>query len=318
MTVVVNTADVPPAERHEYWADASSRMFVPMEVTTMPGQPFRGWMRGTSMAAVQFCELITSAHGVSRTPRLANHTDGLYFKLQLVVDGGIVIAQDGRETEISSGDFTIVDCSRPYSLSAQGAMHLLVCMLPHDAIAIGPDRMARITATRVPGDHGVGWLLAPFLDRLSRIAQAGGVTAEVERAAQSAVSLVENLCTTRLQERDGIDASARDALGRRIREFIDENLADPDLTPDRIAAEHYVSRRYLYKLFEADGVSVSRWIRTRRLERCRADLRNPALADLTVTSIAMRRGFTDPAHFSRLFRAAFGTTPSQYRRAGLA
>jgi AraC-like DNA-binding protein len=65
-------------------------------------------------------------------------------------------------------------------------------------------------------------------------------------------------------------------------------------------------------------VSVSRWIRTRRLERCRADLRNPALSDLTVTSIALRRGFTDPAHFSRLFRAAFGTTPSQYRRAGLA
>lgn len=318
MTVFVNTADVPPADRHEYWADASSRMFVPMEVTTMPGQPFRGWMRGTSMAAVQFCELVTSAHGVARTRRLVNDTDGRYFKLQLVVDGGIVIAQDGRETEIGAGDFTIVDCTRPYALTANRAMHLLVCMLPHDAVAIGPERMSRITATSVPGDHGVGWLLAPFLDRLSRIAQAGGVTAEVERAAQSAVSLVENLCMTRLQERDGVDASARDELARRIRGFIDEHLGDPHLTPDRIAAEHYVSRRYLYKLFEADGVSVSRWIRTRRLECCRADLRNPALSDLTVTSIALRRGFTDPAHFSRLFRAAFGTTPSQYRRAGLA
>jgi len=315
MPVVFNTADVPPADRHEYWADASSRMFVPMEVTTMPGQPFRGWMRGTSMAAVQFCELITSAHGVSRTSRLASHTDGLYFKLQLVVDGGILIAQDGRETEISAGDFTIVDCSRPYSLTANGAMHLLVCMLPHDAIAIGPERMARITATRVPGDHGVGWLLAPFLDRLSRIAQAGGVTAEVERAAQSAVSLVENLCTTRLQERDGIDASARDELGRRIREFIDEHLGEPDLTPDRIAAEHYVSRRYLYKLFETDGVSVSRWIRTRRLEHCRRDLRDPILADRSVGAIAARWGFVDAAHFSRVFRSAFGEPPSAYRRA---
>ncbi len=57
---------------------------------------------------------------MSRTKRLTNDSDGRYFKLQLVVDGGIVIAQDGRETEITAGDFTIVDCTRPYSLSAHG------------------------------------------------------------------------------------------------------------------------------------------------------------------------------------------------------
>ncbi len=314
MATRVDTAAVAPADRKGYWAEASARMFVPLEFEPAPRRPFSGWMQGGPLADVQLCELAATPHVVARTPRLADTGDGAYFKLNLVVEGQMIVRQDGRETLIGAGDFTICDCARPYAIETRTPLRLLICMLPQEALSITPERMARITATSVPGGHGVGWLLAPFLDRLARLAQAGAVTSEVERAAQSAVSLVENLCTAQLRERSGLDASARDELARRMREYIDEHLGDPDLTPDRIAAAHHVSRRYLYKLFAADGVSVSRWIRERRLERCRRDLANPVLGDLSVSAIALRHGFTDPAHFSRLFRAAYGVTPSQYRR----
>ncbi|GAA2788117.1 hypothetical protein GCM10010470_23340 [Saccharopolyspora taberi] len=55
------------------------------------------------------------------------------------------------------------------------------------------------------------------------------------------------------------------------------------------------------------------WIRQRRLERCRRDLTNPHLRQRPVHAIAARWGFTDPAHFSRIFRAAYGLSPSDYR-----
>ena len=57
------------------------------------------------------------------------------------------------------------------------------------------------------------------------------------------------------------------------------------------------------------------WIRERRLERCRRDLTDPTLADWSVTAIALRWGLTDPAHFSRAFRTAYGLSPTEYRRA---
>jgi AraC-like DNA-binding protein len=90
-------------------------------------------------------------------------------------------------------------------------------------------------------------------------------------------------------------------------------LSDAELTPGEIAAAQHISTRYLHKLFSAEGTTVSAWIRQRRLENCSHDLRDPALAARSVSAIAARWGLPDASHFSRLFRAAFGTSPTEYR-----
>ncbi|WBB82533.1 helix-turn-helix domain-containing protein [Micromonospora sp. WMMD882] len=81
-----------------------------------------------------------------------------------------------------------------------------------------------------------------------------------------------------------------------------------------MAAAHAVSPRYLHGLFEQQGLTVAGWIRRSRLERCRHDLADPRQRRRTVQAIAARWGFTSDAHFSRLFRAAYGVTPGEYRR----
>ena len=91
-------------------------------------------------------------------------------------------------------------------------------------------------------------------------------------------------------------------------------LADPGLSPDMVATAHHVSPRYLYKLFEGEETGVAGWIRERRLERCRRDLLDPALSELPVSAIAFRWGFADAAHFTRVFRTAYGHPPGEYRR----
>jgi AraC-like DNA-binding protein len=59
---------------------------------------------------------------------------------------------------------------------------------------------------------------------------------------------------------------------------------------------------------------VAGWIRARRLERCRHDLADPGMAARPVAAIAARWGFTSAADFSRVFRAAHGVPPAEYRR----
>src|SRR6266511_1969047 len=79
-----------------------------------------------------------------------------------------------------------------------------------------------------------------------------------------------------------------------IRAFIERNLADPNLSPATIAASVNISVRYLYKLFEQDGVTVSEWIRTRRLDNTARDLADPQLAHRASAGIGARWGFDDP------------------------
>ncbi|GAA4832384.1 hypothetical protein GCM10025787_09630 [Saccharopolyspora rosea] len=75
---------------------------------------------------------------------------------------------------------------------------------------------------------------------------------------------------------------------RRIRGFIEDHLAAPDLGPARIAAAHYISTRHLHNIFREHGTTVASRVRARRLESCRRDLLDPVHADSGVAAIAAK------------------------------
>jgi AraC-like DNA-binding protein len=106
----------------------------------------------------------------------------------------------------------------------------------------------------------------------------------------------------------------RRALLLQVHAFIEARLGDPALSPSGVAAANYISVRYLHKLFETEQTTVADWIRRRRLERCRRDLLDPALAGRSVDAIGQDWGLTDAAHFSRVFKRRFGVPPAEYRR----
>ena len=135
-------------------------------------------------------------------------------------------------------------------------------------------------------------------------------------------AVVMNLITTAVAEHadqaGSLSAESREqTLLMRIHAFIEQHLGDCDLAPGTVAAAHYISVRYLYRLFEAQGTTVAAWIRHRRLERCRADLADPALVSAPVSAVAARWGLPDSAHFNRLFKRTYGLPPAEYRRAFL-
>ena len=96
--------------------------------------------------------------------------------------------------------------------------------------------------------------------------------------------------------------------------FIEARLADPGLTPTAVADAHFISVRYLHKLFEAERCTVAEVIRRRRLERCRRDLLDPTMAHRPASAIAAGWGLGNPAHFNRLFRNAYDLPPAEFRQ----
>lgn len=99
-----------------------------------------------------------------------------------------------------------------------------------------------------------------------------------------------------------------------VQKYIRAHLADPELSPGTVADAHHISLRHLHRLFRQHGLTVAAWIRRQRLEGCWRDLTDAAMFSQPIQVIASRWGFTDNAHFSRVFRAAYGFPPSHLRR----
>ncbi|MEV4774093.1 helix-turn-helix domain-containing protein [Microbacterium sp. LTA6] len=292
---------------------AVSESFVPLQVSSVGADRFRGVIRGASVDEVHVNDVRATSHVVERTPELIARGDRSYFKVSLMLAGTGMLIQDDREAVLRVGDLAVYDTDRPYSLVFDEDFRTMVVMFPKHLISLPPDMIGQLTAVRISGQEGLGSMVVPYLTQLAgNLDQLAGTTGA--RLAHSALDLVTTVFTREL----GLDESSADphrALVQRIRGYIDRNLASTDLGPASIAAAHFISTRHLHGLFQEQGMTVSTWIRTRRLEQCRRDLLDPMLADRPVAAIAARWGFVDAAHFSRAFKTAFSVSPSEYRSA---
>jgi AraC-like DNA-binding protein len=292
MSVVVDTSAVAPEERFALWADATPRVFEPLAVQRQATGPFHGEVHGWDAGPFTLYRLVSDATLVRRTPRLIGASDPEWLQLSLVLSGCCVVEQDGRRSLLRTGDVACWASSRPYAIDARTAHDLLVAYLPAEALP------GVRTAAPLPGTA----LVRRYMRRLLRDARTG----EAFHA---------DVAGGLLEVASGTGALPRAPAAQRalVHGFIDEHLGDPALTPEAIAAAHHMSRRRLDRLFAGAGRTVAETIRDRRLERCRADLQDPALAGESILAIASRWGFVSPAHFSRTFRAAYGMSPREAR-----
>ncbi|GAA0979820.1 helix-turn-helix domain-containing protein [Acrocarpospora macrocephala] len=312
MPYLADTENVSSGERRDYWRHVVSHAFVPLEAS-FPREDagFDGRLRGATLGALGVYDVDTGAHAAHRTAKLTTAAPAECYKLGLVVSGRGLLGQDGRQAVLNPGEFAVYDTDRPYTLTFEDPSRLLVLIFPRTMLGLPQDRIAQITATPISGDSGLGALVGPFL------LQIGALLEEVEthggaRLAGNVIDLVATTLAGRL-DLTADPGSIRNALFLRITSYIEAHLGDPGLGPAEIAGAHHISTRYLHKLFRAEGTTVLAWIRERRLDRCGRDLRDPLQLLRPVSAIAVRWGYTDASHFSRIFKAAFGLSPREYR-----
>ncbi len=93
--------------------------------------------------------------------------------------------------------------------------------------------------------------------------------------------------------------------------LMEQNLSRP-LSSDEIASRLSISKRQLERLFINDtGDSLQKFYRKIRLRYGLWLLQN---TDRLITDVGQDCGFSDTAHFSRVFRQAFEKKPTDYRR----
>jgi AraC-like DNA-binding protein len=320
MSTVICTDEVPASERLDYVREITAATWVPMECRAENvTNEYWGVFRASGLGAMQVVVMDVMPITVRRTPKLISQADPDLLKVLLVSDGSpSFVAQGGQQARLSPAEFAIYDTRRPYEVSCgvgqDRPVRLLTFMFPPSLLPLSPSRLRQLTAVRIPATTGLGDLTSQFLLQLVRNVDHYS-PAEAARLSTAALEVLATRLAREMDVREwGTPEARRHALLTTVQAFIHQHLGHSGLSPAAVAAAHHISLRSLHQLFHDEGLTVAGWIRQRRLEQCRRDLADPALADRPVAAIAARWGFASAADFSRAFRAVHGMPPAEYRR----
>jgi AraC-like DNA-binding protein len=312
------TDEVEPHDRFDYWREVRAKgLFgVTAELERERRADFFGEFSLRQLGGGGLVELKASHYTVERsTSDIAQAPGDSICVYQQLGSGGWFGGMRNSDFAIANGSFATSHNDLPYRTAPLGAggFHLRILKIPLSGLATQDKRMREL-APRTFADPS----LAPLLGAC--FADLGEAAADDDSAADAA-SLVQALAHLALIERGIVrpgsrlgQAALRTARLSQARRLIARHLKDPDLTPMMVADLLGVSVRHLHMLFESAAKSFSQTVTDERLKQSRRLMREAP--DRLIADIATSCGFDSLATYYRVFNAAYGMAPGDFRARG--
>ncbi|OJI92944.1 AraC-like DNA-binding protein [Planktotalea frisia] len=294
------------------WQAAVSDTFFPLETQMVEDQSFSGDLDTWSLGIVGLSQMRCDGILYKRNKRhfLEEVESSLLITIPRLENVGF--SQNNRQATCAPGEFLVERGDIPYEFWHEQTNELLVLKVSSESVRarIGPTD--RLGALSFDGTQGVANY---FLDVVKATAAHVDLLDEAARTA-AGMHILDLLCLSiRSDDRvlDSNMSSIRAAHLHRAEQFIRNNLNNEDLSSGLVAEACNVSLRYLQQLFLDADKSISGFIREKRLVRAQEDLKVQGIT--TIAEIAHRWGFSDQSQFNKAYRAQFGCTPTETRKA---
>ena len=211
-----------------------------------------------------------------------------------------------------AGECAIADSTIAHT-AAYSHPHASICLsIPADTLSNYVPEPDRLVGMRFASDGTLSRLLSMLLLSVWTSVEAGAARGEGQRAA-NALLRVMACCYARSPSRSAATDTASKVSCERVKQLIDVEIRNPELSVQLIAQRVGVTTRYLQLLFAREQECVSQYIKRERLLGCLLDLRDSDFDHQSITEIAFSWGFNSAAHFSSSFKKEFGLNARDYR-----
>jgi len=246
---------------------------------------------------------------IDRTVQCVRRADVDYYALQLRPRGEIRLEADGRRMRAAAGQILLTDFARA-SQSEIDEGPQLMALIPRNEFNRLLSRnldLHGLNLHEMIGGVGVGLLashlkaLSAQLPRMGVLEAAGALQATMHLLAAALAPSIDSLGLAR--------QAIEQSVIHQAREFVDEHLRSPQLSPDILCRHLRISRSRLYRIFEPFG-GVTTYIKERRLAQIHAQLTGQSgpSGRRRLGQLADEYGFLSQSAFSRAFREQYGYT----------
>ena len=308
---VLSTDGMPQQDTASAWCDWMAQLFNGLQTDLYGDTRFEGHLCVASAGEVVLTRLDADRHRVVRGSRRLRDSEEAYLKIVAPWSGTAQVHQNGQQACASNGSWVIYDTSQPYEVANPQHTEHLILTLPRRSIEQRGLRLEGLMGRNIGGSSGIARIALETMR--STYQELGTMSPPL---AQRAGELLVDMVHLSLQELvgKGTARTQRQALHDRICAYVATHLRDPGLSVEAIATALNCSKRHVHNGFAGQDTSLGAFIQHSRLQLVMRELRQPELAQHTITDIAMACGFSSSAHFSRAFKAYTGMSPSEYRQ----
>ncbi|RZL07908.1 MAG: helix-turn-helix domain-containing protein, partial [Rubrivivax sp.] len=307
-----STSAFPEDLRQAAWTEVLHKVLMASGTPQHALPPLDGHVSSCSSALDSVFLTLSSSPQVL-VPHAGNpHRYGQAVLVVALLTGSGLVAEGDDRIALSAGDILVLEPTRPWRVELNTDFRAVVVKLESSSFVLRLLRTSDQNLNKIAARSGVG---AVCLNLVQSIAD------ELDRLGRHELPPIEATLTELLvaclssAEQGQPEDSTSVQLGhlRRVCRALEARLGDAELSIDDIGRLESLSTRYIQKLFKVGSTTFSEYLKARRLDRCRLDLANPALAHFTIAELCFRWGFNDAANFSRAFTARFGLSPKAFR-----
>jgi AraC-like DNA-binding protein len=317
MQVVFDTKTLTAPKRQQAWRDAICEIYLQVDCVGERVSDYDGFVREARFGAVTLTDTLISPQSVRRLSRHVAHSDKDCYYVGIEHICAVNVSQRGSSLVLRPGIGALYYANEPYELRCDVKSRQYWIELPRQSFDRRFDSGRPPILRQFNLNRGLGRIAAEFCGSLA----AESANLDEPSREKLGEQFMDILALTLSGEPDRQPADERSVQRARLRSvnaYIEANLGDPNLSLATIAKQNGISLRYLHQLFRLMDMSVSEWLRLRRLQRCHDLLTSPRHAGQSITEIAYSMGFSSSSHFSNLFRAQFNVRPSDVRGASVA
>ena len=315
--LLIDTATVPASDRLAFWSESSFDAYLPVQVRSPAGEQFGARMWGYELGPLSLFRIAAAPNTMMRSRGRSPPAIRSACTSRSSCAGRSTRRRRAGRALPGSGDLISYETSHPVVFRADRPYESLVVRVPRSLL--GREEAADQQADggrRSPGGEGLPRAAVAFFMGLAGGLEDGTITpTDAPNSIECVIDLIRALYAGPAPRRGGDEApdsrrrscwTSRRSSRRTSATRIWTRTGSRGRASSRPDTCTSCSSRRARASAAGSG--------TTRLERCRRDLLDPELDDDTILTIASRWGLPGPQHFSRLFRSAYGCSPSDLRR----
>lgn len=306
---VWSTGRIAPHQQFDRWRAFVVDAHMHWDIRRIRCDHFPAFLRQGRFDGFRVTHLTAQQGGVVgvRGAREIALDDEAFFNLIYIAEGSIELTIGGKAIALTPGTFALWDTTRPMRFVTGENLRQITFAVPQAALRRVLPHADDYVGQPVDAAADVSRL---FVNHLLSLDETFG---ELPPGAAGHVlnATLELLAATLSAKVPTPPHGVSHTLLRSALDHVERHIGEPKLDTRGIARALGISERHLHRLFEATHTTPAGWIRDRRLERCRAELRGSPNA--SITEIAYRWGFRDSGTFSKIYRRAYGMAPRQDR-----